>query len=214
MPIKRFRPVFVGAIFAAVAVLAACGGTDTASDPVSSEGSDGDGGLPVATSQVDFETCSGFLDAAQVAEAAGRDDVTFADRNSNSGPGEGPVTALCVIEYVTPDSGSGSGHALTLLVVSFATEGDAEAHYSTVLGEIRSMREGINPDAQFSENVLGSASYAVTLNDQGVGSVLGFFERDFVVQFNSTVPPGGQPLVSPEAMVPLARQVLANLTGE
>lgn len=172
--------------------------------------------MPPATSRVDFEACSGFLDVAQVAQVAGRDDVTLADRNPNSGVDEGPVTALCVIEYVTPESstGSGSGPALTLLVISFVTEGDAEAHHSRVAGEIRSMREAVNPDAELNEGLLGSASYAVTLNQQGVGSVLGFREGGFVVQFNSTVPTGGQPLVSPEAIVPLARQVLANLTGE
>ncbi len=201
MPFKLSRPALAVASLAAVAVLAACGGSDAVTD------------APSATSPADFETCSGFLDVAQVASAAGRDDVTVADLNPNSGTAAGLIIGLCVMEYVTPPIDGGSGPALTLLVLSFATEGDADSHHRRVAGEIRSMREAVNPDAELSEDVLGSASYAVTLNEQGVGSVLGFREGGFVVQFNSTVPTDGEPLVSQDAMVPLARQVLANLTG-
>ena len=190
----------------ALVILAACGGSGP------------DAGSASPLTAVDFETCSGFLDLAQVAEAAGRDDVTVADRNPNSGPADGPITALCVIEFVTPnvpgESGpSRSGPSLNLLVLQFATGDEADGHHRRVAGEIRSMREIVDPDAALVEDSLGSGSYAVTLNEQGVGSVLGFREGNYVVQFNATSLDGAEALVKSEQIESLARRVKANLTG-
>ena len=205
LPLNLVRPrlALLLILTVALAILGACGGQESVS---------------VRQSPVDFETCAGFLDLAQVVEAAGRDDVSLADRNPNSGAAGGPFTAVCVIEFVTPDipgdapGSSHSGPSLTLWVLEFATVDDAESHHRGASTEIRSMRDIVNPDAELVEGALGSGSYAVTLDEQGVGTVLGFREGGFVVSFNTTVVGGDDTLVPPNGIESLARLVRANLT--
>jgi hypothetical protein len=160
------------------------------------------------------------LDLAQVAEAAGRDDVTQADPNPNSGAGDDPFTAMCVIGFGSPDIPgdpadpavlSQAGPLLNLVVMEFATSEDAASFHEPISGEIRSMRDTVLPGAELIEGEMGPGSYAVTLNYEGIGSVLGFRNEAYVVSFNTTAPDGAEPFMTQNAIETLALQVRANL---
>lgn len=189
----------------ALVILAACGGTGEDSNSLR------------ATSQPDFETCAGFLDLAQVKDAAGRGDVILADPNPNSGAGDDPFTAMCIIGFVTPDILGDSGDSLlvgpsmNLVVMEFATSDDAASFHEPIASEIRSMRDAVLPEAELVEGEMGPGSYAVTLDYEGIGSVLGFRQDTYIVSFNTTAPDGAEPFMTTGAIETLALQVRANL---
>jgi hypothetical protein len=154
-----------------------------------------------------------------VEDAADRDDITLADPNPNPGTANDPFTALCVIGFVTPDFIGDSGDSLlvgpsmNLVVMEFATSAAAADFHQPVSGQIRSMRDAVLPDAELFEGEMGPGSYAVTLNHEGTGSVLGFRSEAYVVSFNTTAPEGVNPLLTLEAIKTLAVQVRANLSA-
>jgi len=120
---------------------------------------------------------------------------------------------MCVIEYVTPEIliGGGSqlrisGPSMTLTAIAFNSAESAEIHQELVL---RSVRQTGN----VAEGALGDDSYLFTADAEGIGSILGFLLRPYVVQLHTTLPQGGAPLVSPEDLKALAVTARASLAS-
>ncbi len=167
-----------------------------------------------------FETCTGFLELAEVQKAAGRSDVVIGEPNVNSGPpapNAAGITAMCVIEYVTPEILIGgpsqlriSGPSMTLTAMAFDSADRAEA-YQELVSALTNPPPPIF--SQVAEGVLGDESYLWTADAEGVGSVLGFLLGPYAIQLQTTLPEGAAPLVSPQDLRALAETVRASLVS-
>ena len=170
----------------------------------------------------DFDTCSGFLELEEILRAAGRTDITLA-ANVNSGrqePSSSSIKALCVIEYVKPAKVIGGpslleveGPSMTLTALAFHTSDDAKTHQSNITQSLQELRDMANPRSEIVAGVVGADSYQLTVNAEGVGSVIGFLLRPYVVQLVTTLPEGDAPLLAAEELQALANQVRASLEG-
>ena len=203
------RPIFLLGVLVLTAVAAACGVSGLEPPEVS------------ALSTARFETCTGFLELAELRKAAGRSDVTIRELNVNSGP-QGPnasgVTAMCVIEYVTPEILIGgpsrlriSGPSMTLTAIAFGSAESANTHLELALQSVRGAADSVIPQSQVAEGILGDESYLWTADAEGVGSAIGFLVGAYVVQLHTTLPEGAAPLVSPQDLSALAGMVKATL---
>ena len=157
------RLVFLLGLLGLVGLLTASAGSETPQ-------------VKIATthSSPNFDTCTGFLDLEKVWEVAGRTDITLAEPNVNSGPQEpsdSGITAMCVIEYITPEIPIGesriSGPALTITAIAFDSAQSASAHQETVLQGVKSLGESVGSQSDVVEGVLGSESYSLTAEAEG-----------------------------------------------
>ena len=202
-------PIFLVGILVLTAVAGACGGGGEEPPEVS------------ALSTAKFETCTGFLELVEVQKAAGRSDVSIGEPNVNSGPqdpGASGITAMCVIEYVTPEiliGGPGqlriSGPSMTLTAIAFDSAESAETHQELVLQSVQLTGGSASPQSQVLLGVLGDESYFWTTDAEGVGSVVGFLLGPNVVQLHTTLPESAALLVGPQDLRALAGTVKESL---
>ncbi|MDA1129650.1 MAG: hypothetical protein O2913_13295 [Chloroflexi bacterium] len=172
-----------------------------------------------ATAQ--FESCSGLLDLNEVQDASGRGDVEMGEPNPNSGPAASNglgIKAMCIYEYLTPEIPVGgpaqvriSGPAMTLTGILFDSVESAGVHYRSSLEGIRALRDAADPDSDVSEGVAGDESYLLTVDSQGVGSVVAVQVGPYFISFHTTLPDGQSPLLVPEDLVSLAETVQERL---
>lgn len=203
------RPIFLVGLLIFAAMAAACGGGE--------EDSPGVAAPPTAS----LETCTGFLDLAELQKAAGRSDVAIAEPNVNSGlqePHAPGLLAMCVIAYVTPEIQTGepsqlriSGPSMTQTVIEFDLTETADTHQNFVLENTLLTGGGGTPDSQVAEGVLDDRSYLWTMNEDRVGSILGFILGTYIVQLHTTLPEGSTPLVASQDLTALAEMVRASL---
>jgi len=118
---------------------------------------------------------------------------------------------MCVIEYVTPEILIGgasqlriSGPSMTLTAIAFDSAESAETHQELVL-------QSVQQTGNVAEGALGDDSYLLTADTEGIGSIVGFLLRPYVVQLHTTLPEAGAPLVSPQDLKVLAGTVRASL---
>ena len=201
------RLVFLVGLLGLVGLLTASAGSETPQAEVAT-----------THSAANFDTCTGFLELEEVREVVGRTDITLAEPNVNSGlqePSDSGITAMCVIEYITPEIPIGesriSGPALTITAIAFDSAQGALAHQETVLQGVNAMRESVGSQSDVIEGVLGSESYSFTADAEGVGSLFGFLVGPHVIQLRTTLPNGATPLVDSSQLQLLAQTIRANL---
>ena len=185
-----------------------------------------DSSPPESVRTADFDSCTGFLELEDVREAAGRTDITLAEPNVNSGTQEASnseIQALCVIEYVTPAQAIGGptmleveGPSMTLTALAFHTSDGSRTHQDNIAQGLQQLRDEANPRSEIVADQLGPDSYQLTVNADGVGSILGFLLRPYVVQLRTTLPQqpeGSEPLFTLEELLVLTNKVRASLGG-
>ena len=100
---------------------------------------------------------------------------------------------------------------MTLLAIVFRSPDDAKAHQELITQGIKVLRDSASPNSEVTGGVLGPDSYLLTVNAEGVGSLIGFLLRPYVVQLRTTLSEGSEPLVTPEELQSLASSVRASL---
>lgn len=205
--------LFAG-LFVSLAV--ACGSDSGGpSENIDDGAASGDSNSAVSASS--FETCDALIDLEEVRTLAGRSDIEIAEPNINAGvqPTSGSgIETMCIYEYITPEIVIGgpaqlreAGPSMTLTSMSFEAAASAEVHYQRVLSNVQEMRDAVSPGSQVTVGVLGDHSYMLIVDAQRVGSIVGFLEGLYVVQFHTTLPDGQVPLVAPQDLAELGGTV-------
>lgn len=176
-----------------------------------------------AEAATSFESCAGLLDLKVVQKYAGRSDVEVGEPNVNSGaaaPNGVGIQAMCVYEYVTPEIPVGgttqarkSGPSMTLTAILFDSEESAAAHYQTGLASVKEMKDAMSPEADITEGISGDASYLLTVDAAGVGSIFGTQVGPYILSLRTTLAEGQDLLVAPQDLVALTVAVRDNLVS-
>ncbi len=168
-----------------------------------------------------FESWAGLLDLEEVRKTAGRTDVEIGEPNVNSGvtaPNGVGIEAMCVYEFVTPEISAGgtvnagaSGPSMTLTAILFDSEESADAHYQTGLDSVKQMKDAMSPEAVITEGISGDASYLLTVDAEGVGSIFGTQVGPYILSLHTTLAEGQDLLVAPKDLVALTGSAQVNL---
>ena len=160
---------------------------------------------PTSDGGVDFRECAGLLSLLEVQSELERFDLVrrSIDMTETVKSQNPAIQESCVVGFETPRK----TQTITLTAIKFHSGQSAASHLAELVGGMRERWGEL-----LKEGELGPDSYQIVLNDQDVGSVVGFMQGPHIIQLHTLYQEDVIPLADVGQLVKYAEVVGSRLS--